>query len=92
LARYDLRPADLRDPHAVETRLASAAMPPEVAAALGAMRRAVDEGARALAMLDGDAAVVPAAVPEGAARQLHHRLDRLERRYVAAVKRRDSTT
>jgi uncharacterized protein YllA (UPF0747 family) len=90
LARHALTPDDFRQPDAVETRLARAAVPPAVAATVDELRATVTALTLRLESGDGAAqAVVPRPVVEGARRQLLHRIDRLERRYVAATKRRE---
>jgi len=90
LARHALTPDDFRRPDAVETRLARAAIPPPVAATLDELRAAVTALTLRLESSDGAAPpAVPGTVVEGARRQLLHRIDRLERRYVAAAKRRE---
>jgi uncharacterized protein YllA (UPF0747 family) len=89
LARLDLAPDALRDPHAAEGGLARAAMPPELARALAAARDAVGAAlGRVRGASGGDA--VPASVLDGAAASLAQRVERLDRRYVAAFKRREA--
>lgn len=80
---------DFADPHIVETRVARDHLPAGILQALGKARTRVQS---ALAELEtpGSADVLPLAVVEGAKRQLLHKLDRLERRYVAATKRQGS--
>jgi bacillithiol biosynthesis cysteine-adding enzyme BshC len=93
LDRYGLRVDDLRDPHAPEGRMARAALPAPIASAIAEARRAVDSFAAALLGAegrDGAQRLVPAPAVEGARRGLSHRLDRVERRYLAAVKRREA--
>jgi uncharacterized protein YllA (UPF0747 family) len=86
LHHFDLRIEELRDPHAVETRLARQALPEETARSLARLRDAVSAS---LADLAADPAkLVPPAVVSGAQRGIDHRLARLERRYTAAMKRR----
>jgi bacillithiol biosynthesis cysteine-adding enzyme BshC len=80
---------DVREPHDLEGRLARAAMPRSVEAALARVRDAID---RAVATLSADteaAALLPTPAVVGAQGSLVDRLRRLERRYVAAVKRRE---
>jgi len=90
LTRLGLNPADFREPHAVEGRLARAAMPAGVASALERLREAVDRQSAALATDPDASALIPGAAVEGARRSLLARILRLERRYLAAVKRRDA--
>ncbi len=88
LERYQLEIDDLRDPHAAETRLARAALPRDIVDALQSLRG--DVAARLTSLetnLPGASALLPAAVLEGAGRTLQHRVDRLERRFMAAQKR-----
>lgn len=81
---------DLADPHAVEAQLARRAAPDGVMEALQAMRARIDEGTSALAAsLSGDAGILPLEVVEGTRRQMSWRADRLERRLLAGLKRRD---
>jgi uncharacterized protein YllA (UPF0747 family) len=84
---------DLRHPHGADGVLARAAMPSPVSTALGDLRAAVARATDALrSATDGQPALVPDRVVDGAAGALSHRVDRLERRYVAALKRRDDET
>jgi bacillithiol biosynthesis cysteine-adding enzyme BshC len=87
--RLGVTDEELRDPHAPETRLAHAAMDRDVADALERLRVTIDTQVATLtrAVADDDA-LVPAAVVSGLARDLAHKVDRMERRLVAAVKRR----
>ncbi|MFN2565935.1 MAG: bacillithiol biosynthesis cysteine-adding enzyme BshC [Gemmatimonadaceae bacterium] len=89
LRRLSLRHTDLRDPHGPEGRLARASLPRSVATALARLREAVDRAAAALSSDADAAALVPAAAVGGARAALLDRLERLERRYVAATKRRE---
>jgi bacillithiol synthase len=89
LSRLGITREELRDRHAVERRLARNKLPPEVATALRDTRRAIESRVAALEVADGDKLVPPASL-EGLRRSLLHRLERAERRYLAAVKRRDS--
>jgi uncharacterized protein YllA (UPF0747 family) len=87
LGRLGAAPEELSDAEALEGRLARARLP-------GAALRAVDELRAAFnAHLDALAAVpdaLAASVVDGTRAQLAHRVDRLERRLVAAEKRRAS--
>ncbi|MBX6330447.1 MAG: bacillithiol biosynthesis BshC, partial [Gemmatimonadaceae bacterium] len=91
LDRYGLAPDDLRDPHAALGRLARERLPREVRDALARYRAALEESAARLAraIAAEEHPLLPDAVPEGARRSIQHRLDRLERRVVAAAKRRE---
>ena len=89
LERLGIDYTELSDPHALEGRLARAALPDSVESALARVRDAID---RAVATLSADAeaaALVPTPAVAGAKGSLVDRLRRLERRYVAAVKRRE---
>lgn len=90
LDRYGLRAEELRAPHAVQARLARERMPRDVDDAIAAYRAALEEAhARLVAALGReDAPLLPDAVPIGARNAIGHRLDRLERRALAAAKRR----
>jgi Uncharacterized protein conserved in bacteria len=87
LDRYDIPLGDLRDPHAVETRMARQSLPPELTARIASLRESLGASVHSLAATPGADLVAPA-VLDGLARNMTHRLDRLERRYVAAVKRK----
>ena len=83
LQQHDWTPEALRDPHAAETQLARAAMPPSAADGLRALRVTID---REIGRLEG---VLTAAAIAGAKGDLARRLDRVERRALAVVKRRE---
>ena len=89
LDRHRLAPGDLRDPHAAERRIAAAGVPPEARARLDAARATLDAAVASLGTALRPLGV-PAAVPEGLRRTIGHRIDRLERRILAAVKRREA--
>jgi uncharacterized protein YllA (UPF0747 family) len=91
LERHALAPDDLNDPHAADTRLARRQMPPAVEAALANYRASLDSANIALteAVHRERSPLTPDPVLEGARRSIAHRLDRLERRLVAAVKHRE---
>jgi bacillithiol biosynthesis cysteine-adding enzyme BshC len=88
LARHGIDRTELARPDAVETRLARAAMPSDIADRLQTLRRDVEADVAALEVLDAEALVPPASL-QGLRRALLHRVQRLERRYVAAIKRRE---
>ena len=95
LARHSLTPDDLRDPHAAESRLARSRLSPEVHDALAhyaAGADALNDELRAALSSDGKAPLVPDAVLDGARHNVQHRIERLERRIVAAAKRREAAT
>ena len=82
---------DFRDPHAVETRVAREKLPESVHRELAAFRSAVDDRAASLLKItQQDSALVSKAMVEGLKQNLAHRLDRFERRAVAASKRRNA--
>jgi uncharacterized protein YllA (UPF0747 family) len=89
LERLGISREELRNRTAVETRLARLSMPEQVAASLRRLRSDIEADVTALEMADHDNLVVAASV-QGLRRTLLHRLERAERRYVAAVKRRET--
>ncbi len=91
LDRYGLDVDDLRDPHAALNRLVRERVPSEVRAALTAYRTALDQASASLerAVTAASPPLVPQAVLDGARNAIGHRLDRLERRIVSAIKRRE---
>jgi uncharacterized protein YllA (UPF0747 family) len=88
LGRLGVTPDDLDPPDALEGRLARAAMSDATARALADAREAIAMLPDAIGE-ESEALGVGSAVV-GATRALHHRVDRLERRLVAALKRRDA--
>ena len=95
LARYALTPENLRDPHAAESRLVRAQLSPAVRDALARYATGADalnDALRAALAADGSTPLVPEAVIVGARGNVSHRVERLERRIVAAAKKRESTT
>lgn len=80
---------ELREPHALESRLARTALPERLAIDLASVRDGVERALAALEIDDTDG-LVPSAAVQGARRAMLHKLSRLERRYVAAVKRRET--
>ncbi len=86
LDQYRLTIDDLRDPHAAENRFAREALPPDVRDALQALGESINAGIAALRTAD-ETDLAPSTVAEGARRTMLHRLKRLERRYIAGVKR-----
>ncbi|MDQ3997705.1 MAG: bacillithiol biosynthesis BshC, partial [Gemmatimonadota bacterium] len=89
LRRLEVVHGDLGDPHALEGKLARARLPETVAAALARVRDAVDRATAALAADPEASTLVPEAAVTGAKRSILARLQRVERRYVAGVKRRE---
>jgi bacillithiol biosynthesis cysteine-adding enzyme BshC len=86
LDRYSLDPLEFSDPHAIETRLARESLPPDVQSGINEVRRVVQEQVAKLAATDHG--LVSGRVMEGLRRNMLHRVERLERRFSAAVKRR----
>jgi bacillithiol biosynthesis cysteine-adding enzyme BshC len=94
MTRFGIDIDSLRDPHAIEGRLAREALPPDVRDAVESLRGSVHHMKDHLlsAAADGASALVPPAVLVGAERTILHRVARLERRLLAAVKRRNELT
>lgn len=89
LQRLGVEPHDLRDAHALERRLASSALPQDVAQAWAELQARVASGIAGLHRAVATAGLVPPEVIEGLERSLAHKLARSERRLLAAAKRRD---
>jgi bacillithiol biosynthesis cysteine-adding enzyme BshC len=87
LERYGLAVQDFRDPHAVETRIAHASLPASIKENLADLRESLSQGVERLSQSDGADLVTPSVV-EGLGRSIAHRLERVERRFRASVKRR----
>lgn len=85
-----LRPEDAVEPHATLSRLAREALPPAIRERMRLLRAALDDGVEALAAAAERESppLVERDLLEGHRRILQRRLDRLERRLVAAQKRR----
>jgi uncharacterized protein YllA (UPF0747 family) len=90
LDRYALDVDDLRDPHAALGRLARERIPEPVRDAIARLRAALEQsvGDLARAVEAQQPPLLPEPVLAGAARQIAHRVDRLERRATTAAKRR----
>lgn len=88
LDKLHLLPEDLRDPHEAEARVARARLPKIVIEELNATRAVLDERLDALAgaIVEEKAPVAPA-VTGGLRANLTRRLDRFERRLIAAAKK-----
>ena len=88
LARFDITPDALSRPHVLERVVARRAMSEQTAQTLAALKGTIDALPGALANethpLGLDAAL------NGAMQSLLHRVDRLERRIVAGIKRRET--
>ncbi|MEX2180133.1 MAG: bacillithiol biosynthesis BshC [Gemmatimonadaceae bacterium] len=92
LRRLGVAHGELADVHALERRLAVAAMPAEVSASWARLQEVLRAGLAEFAGAVNAAALLPPAVVQGLDRSLAHRLNRTERRLRAAVKRRDERT
>jgi uncharacterized protein YllA (UPF0747 family) len=90
LERLYLLPEDFRDPHEVEARVARAHLPKAVLDELNVTRAALNERLDALSAVAEERAPVSAAVTGGLRANLLRRLDRFERRLIAAAKREHS--
>ena len=88
LDRRALTLDELVDPHAAETVRARASLDAQALAAFARLRAMSDAESAQLASLVPPG--VPARSVEGMRHQLHHRIDRMERRFAAAAKRADS--
>lgn len=88
LARFGLTVEAFADPHGVESRVARDQLPPEAERALSELRNGLSAGAASLAAANDG--LLPNAVIEGLRRSIEHRMARLERRMLAAVKRRET--
>ena len=88
LDRLGTRREELADPHAVESRLARAAIPHEITAAIERLRDDAARGVAGIASADRETLIPPAAL-EGLQQMIRRRIERLIRRYTAAVKRRE---
>ena len=86
LERYELAAEDFRDPHAVETRMARESLPADLVNRIHDLKQTIQSSVADLSAAPGADIVAPAVV-EGLKRNVAHRIDRLERRYMAAVKR-----
>jgi uncharacterized protein YllA (UPF0747 family) len=88
MERLGLDRMTLRDPHAAETLVARRVIPSGVRAALDGLRS--DIQSRLGEARQSAAQLLPPPALDGAERQLMHRLERLEARYVTALKRDQS--
>lgn len=92
LERFDLTVEELQDPHGVTRKLVAQRMPASVMASLADLREAVRRAMDAVraSLVHNDPPLVEPRVVEGAEYQLQHRVDRFERRVLAAAKRRET--
>ncbi len=91
LQRLGVKYQEVRDAHALERRLAIAAVPKSVDRAWKHLEQAIDDAVKALGASVQDEKLMPAPVIDGLARSLKHRLSRTHRRILAAVKRKEET-
>jgi len=89
LKRLDVEYTELQDVHALEKRLAEAAMPESVASAWTKLREETQAAVRTLGKSVSEAKLMPPEVIEGLERSLAHRLSRADRRLLAAMKRKN---
>ena len=89
LSRLGISRDELRDRQTVETKLARQALPSAVSQALQRLRHQIGADVAALEVIDRDN-LIPAASLQGLRRSWLHRVERAERRYVAAVKRKEA--
>jgi uncharacterized protein YllA (UPF0747 family) len=92
LERFDLAVEALQDPHGVTRKLVAQRMPANVMRSLADLREAVRRAMDAVraSLVPTDPPLVEPRVVEGAEYQLQHRVDRFERRVLAAAKRREA--
>ena len=81
---------DFADAHKTETRIAREQLPTGLLKALKRAQTRVQTALDEVTKADAEHEILPRTVIEGAKRQLAHKLDRLERRYIAATKRKGS--
>ena len=89
LRRLRVQYHEVRDLAALERRLATAALPPNVAVAWRRLQDQVQASVRELGTAVRETTLMPPEVTEGLERSLGHKLARAERRLLAAVKRRE---
>lgn len=93
LERLGVSAEELQSPHVVEARLARAAMDRNVADAIERLRVTLDAQIGALGnAVSADASLVAQPVVDGLSRDVAQRVTRVERRLIAAVKRRERDT
>lgn len=86
LERHSLTVEDFRDPHMVESRMARESLPASFRSGITELRDATGRITHDLAGTDAADLAAPG-VLDGLKRSVNHRIDRLERRMAAAVKR-----
>jgi bacillithiol biosynthesis cysteine-adding enzyme BshC len=88
LKRFGLSIDAFADPHGVEGRMAREHLSPQAARALDDLRGGIAAGVSSLDTASGG--LLPSEVIDGLRRSLEHRMARVERRLLAAVKRRET--
>jgi bacillithiol biosynthesis cysteine-adding enzyme BshC len=89
LRRLGVEPGELRNLHALERRLATAALPTSVGEAWQRLTGGLRDEIAGLKRAASETELVPPEVIDGLERSLRHKLGRAERRLLAAAKRRD---
>jgi uncharacterized protein YllA (UPF0747 family) len=87
LDKHHLTPDDFKDPQALETRIAMESLPEDLRSTLEDLRRVLEQQVAKLSAANTDN-LVSAKVIDGLRRNIVHRIERLERRYRAAIKRK----
>jgi bacillithiol biosynthesis cysteine-adding enzyme BshC len=88
VAKLGVAIEELQDPHAAETKLAREKLPDNVHAEIAAFRQSIEERSASLSrVVNSPRPVVGKAVVEGLRHNLLHRVERFERRLIAASKR-----
>jgi bacillithiol biosynthesis cysteine-adding enzyme BshC len=87
LDRHSLTVEDFRDPHMVESRIARESLSGPFRDSMSELREAIDSLTDKVARSEGAELVAPG-VLDGFKRSINQRVDRLERRMAASVKRR----
>lgn len=88
LDEFGLTAESFADPHAVDGRVARERLSPDAALALSTLRADIAADIERLRTTSNG--LVPSSVLDGIERSLGHRLERLERRFLAGVKRRET--
>ena len=91
LKRLGIGVADVKDRHGLERRLATESLPAGVAESWKRLESRMHELVKDLGAAVADADLMPPSVIEGLDRSLAHRLNRAERRLIAAAKRKDES-
>jgi bacillithiol biosynthesis cysteine-adding enzyme BshC len=86
LERHSHTVDDFRDPHAVETRIAKESLPASLRQSIDTLKQSFEKSVKEIRDAEGSD-MVPSTVIDGLTRALTRRVERLERRYAASVKR-----